>query len=209
MVTDVDDACDASLGCVGCDLVRDMSFPPLTCKVLEEYSIRPPKNENLWLGPWLTILTTLFPADNYLVSTQIKTYSERDAKGRPDLILEVAKPLDQPFGLRTILIVEIKNPHHWPDGVDHIMRRIDLDTGYEFSKTALNKVYWIAAIGPHWQYGIREEDERRARPLIDWHHSVHDAASFTAFQALATLVRALQASDTTASHCLTISFCSP
>jgi len=70
----------------------DMSFPPLTCKVLEEYSIRPPKNENLWLGPWLTILTTLFPADNYLVSTQIKTYSERDAKGRPDLILEVAKP---------------------------------------------------------------------------------------------------------------------
>ena len=89
-----------------------MSFPPLTCKVLEEYSIRPPKNENLWLGPWLTILTTLFPADKYLVSTQIKTYSERDAKGRPDLILEVAKPLDQPFGLRTILIVEIKNSHH-------------------------------------------------------------------------------------------------
>jgi hypothetical protein len=30
-----------------------MSFPPLTCKVLEEYSIRPPKNESLWLGPWL------------------------------------------------------------------------------------------------------------------------------------------------------------
>jgi len=35
----------------------DMSFPSLTCKVLEEYSIRPPKNENFWLGPWLTILS--------------------------------------------------------------------------------------------------------------------------------------------------------
>ena len=46
-----------------------MSFPPVTCKVLEEYSIRPPMNENLWLRPWFTILTTLFPADNYLVST--------------------------------------------------------------------------------------------------------------------------------------------
>ncbi|KAK2465586.1 hypothetical protein APHAL10511_002478 [Amanita phalloides] len=170
-----------------------MSFPPLTCKVLEEYSIRPPKNEDLWLGPWLTILTTLFPAaDNYVVSPQIKTYSERDAnQGLPDLILEVAKSVDQPFGLQTILIVEIKNPHHWPDGVDHIMRRIDLDTGYEFSKTAFNKLYWIAAIGPHWRYGVREEGERRAGPLIDWHDSVHDAASFTEFQALATLVRAL------------------
>ena len=170
-----------------------MSFPPLTCKVLEEYSIRPPTNEDLWLGPWLTILTTLFPdADNYLVSPQIKTYSERGAtKGLPDLILEVAKRVDQPFGLRTVLIVEIKNPHHWPDGVDHIMHRIDLDTGCEFSKTAFDKLYWIAAIGPHWRYGVREEDERRVGPLIDWHHSVHDAASFTDFQALATLVRTL------------------
>ena len=171
-----------------------MSFPLLTCKVLEDYSIHPPKNQDLWLGPWLTILTILFPpADNYLVSPQIKTYSEKDAaKGLPDLILEVAKPVDQPlFALRTILIVEIKNTHHWPNGVDHIMRRIDVDTGYEFSKTALDKLYWVAAIGPHWLYGVREEDERKGRPLIDWHHSVHDAASFTDFQTLATLVRAL------------------
>ena len=50
------------------------------------------------------------------------------------------------------------------------MRRIDLDTRYELSKTARNEVYWIA---------------------VDWHrHSVHDAASFTDLQALATLVRA-------------------
>ncbi|KAI9566363.1 hypothetical protein HD554DRAFT_2117546 [Boletus coccyginus] len=161
-----------------------MSFPPLTCRVLEDYSIHlysvnPPKNQDLWLGPWLTILTILFPpADNYLVSPQIKTYSEKDVvKGLPNLILEVVKPADQPFfALQTILIVEIKNTHHWPNG---------------FSKTALDKLYWIAAIGPHWLYGVREEDECKGRPLIDWHHSVHDAASFTDLQALATLVRAL------------------
>ena len=83
------------------------------------------------------------------------------------------------------------------------MRRID---GYEFSKTALNKVYWIATIGPHWQDGIREEDERRARPLIDWHHLVHDAASFTAFQALSVLYRRVTPQLLTVSQ---ISFCLP
>ena len=171
-----------------------MSFPPLICKVLEEYSIHPPKNQDLWLGPWLAILMILFPpADNYLVSPQIKTYSKQDAvNSLPDLIIEVAKPANhQPFALRTVLIVEIKNTQHWPNGIDHILRRIDVDTGYEFSKTALDKLYWIAAVGPHWQYGVREEDEHRASPLIDWNHSVHDATSFTDLRALATLVHAL------------------
>ena len=86
------------------------------------------------------------------------------------------------------------------------MRRIDLDTRYEFSKTAHTKVYWIAAVGTYWH--VREEGERRARPLIDWHHSVHrdDAASYTDFQALATLVLALQASGTMYSFSLSHSF---
>jgi len=171
-----------------------MSFPPLTCKILQEYSIHPPENQDLWLGPWLTILTILFPpTDDYVVSPQIKTYNERGAVGgRPDLVIEVAKYTSQPFALRTILIVEIKNAQHWPDGVDHMLRRIDIDTGYEFNKTSCDKLYWIAAIGPHWTYGVREEDERRARPLIEWRHSVHDAASFTNLQELATLVRAFK-----------------
>jgi hypothetical protein len=66
---------------------------PVIYKVLEEYSIHPPKNQDLWLGPWLAILTILFPpANNYLVSPQTKTYSERDAV--KDLITEVSKPGD-------------------------------------------------------------------------------------------------------------------
>ena len=78
--------------------------------MLEEYSIHPPENQDLWLGPWLAILTILFPpADNYVVSPQIKTYSEVGAvENLPDLIIEVAKQADQPFTLRTILIAEIK-----------------------------------------------------------------------------------------------------
>ncbi|KAI0293983.1 hypothetical protein BC826DRAFT_1013580, partial [Russula brevipes] len=111
----------------------NMSFPPLTCKILQEYSTHPPENQDLWLGPWMTILTTLFPpTDDYIVSPQIKTYIERGAVGGlPDLVIEVAKYTSQPFALRTILIVEIKNAQHWPDGVDHMLRRIDIDTGYD------------------------------------------------------------------------------
>ena len=125
-------------------------------------------------------MTVLFPpAEGYLVSPKIKTYSERDAvKGLPDLIIEVTKVASPPLLLRTILIVEITNTHHWPNGVDHMLRRIDLDTEYEFSKTGLDKLYWIAAVGPHWTYGVKEE-ERTSRPLIEWHHSVHDMASFS------------------------------
>ena len=47
--------------------------------------------------------------DDPIPSTQLscehtnKTYSERDSKGCPDLILEVAKPVDQPFGLLTLI----------------------------------------------------------------------------------------------------------
>jgi len=79
------------------------------------YSIRP-QNE----GPWLTILTTLFPADNYLVNTQIETYSDRDAtKGLPDLV-----------------------------SPNILTRLLAFDTGYEFPKTVLNQQYWLAATDP-------------------------------------------------------------
>ena len=90
-----------------------ISFPPLICNLLEEYSIRPPKNQDLWLGRWLAILTILFlPAANYAVSPQIKTYSEQDVfKGHPELIIELAKQIqvDQPYNsaLRTTHIAKI------------------------------------------------------------------------------------------------------
>jgi len=52
------------------------------------------------------------------------------------------------------------------------------------------KVYWIAAIGPHWRYGERDDGQELV-PLIDWHDTTHDAASYADLQQLVALVHAL------------------
>jgi hypothetical protein len=50
-----------------------------------------------------------------------------------------------------------KSGNHVPssDGIDHVLRQVE----QEFSKTVFDKFDWIAAVGPHWQFGIREEEE--------------------------------------------------
>jgi len=54
------------------------------------------------------------------------------------------------------------------------------------------KVYWIAAIDPHWRYGERDDgQELQVVPLIDWHDTIHDAASYADLQQLVALVHAL------------------
>ncbi|KAG6380452.1 hypothetical protein JVT61DRAFT_8591 [Boletus reticuloceps] len=175
------------------ELVSNMSFPPNVCRILQDYSIRPPSKE-YGVGPWLSILAILSPPyEGYMISPRGKTYFERGSpEGIPGFSLAVAKPAGPlPAPLRTILIVEVKDIHHWPDGIDDMLRRVDEDTGRSFSKTAADKLYWIAALGPHWMYGVREEEETATRTLIDWHYTMHDEASFADFQALVALVRAL------------------
>ena len=52
------------------------------------------------------------------------------------------------------------------------------------------EVYWIAAIGPHWRYG-EKDDGQDLVPLIGWHDTIHDAASYADLQQLVTLINAL------------------
>ena len=62
-----------------------------------------------------------------------------------------------------------------------------------FAGTAYAKIYWIGAIGPHWKYGEKDQDddEQGLVPLIDWHDTTHDAASYADRQKLAASVYAL------------------
>ena len=60
-----------------------------------------------------------------------------------------------------------------------------------FTSTAHSKLYWIGSIGPHWRYGEKEDKGQDVQPLIDWHHTTHDQASFDDLQTLACLVAAL------------------
>jgi len=74
------------------------------------------------------------------------------------------------------------------------MRQIGLQADAAFAGTAVEKVYWIGIIGPHWRYGEKEGDidnGRDPKPLIAWHHVTHDQASYCDLIQLVDLVARL------------------
>ena len=149
----------------------------------------------MWYGPWTTILTTLFPATNsFLVTPQCKVIDEDSSKSTiPDFVIEVSK-IAQPgdLNLQIVLIAKIKNSHHWPDGAEWLFVQICKQANSAFSQTAHRTLYCIGIIGPHWQYGSKEDDgQLELSKLIPWHDTTHDDASFNNLQILAGLVHAL------------------
>ncbi len=176
-----------------------MPFNQITRDLLAYYTAHRPRTEDVWYGPWTTILTTLFPSDEgYVVTPQRKLYDEDGITSRlPDFVFEVTRIEGPDLDVRTVLIVEIKNSHHWPDIVDRLLQQLNHQIDYAFASSARNKLYWVAVVGPHWRYGVKEDDgqddgpTRGLTPLIEWHHTTHEDASFSDFQALAALVRAI------------------
>lgn len=167
-----------------------MPFDAMTRTLLECYTKRSPATEDEWYGPWTAILTTLFPpTQGYFVTPHRRP--PYDAESHiPGLTIEVVK-LSTSLTLRCVLIVKVKNSQHWQAGIGAFERQLNLQTGATFAGTAYAKMYWIGAIGPHWRYGEKEEDGQNPTPLIDWHHTIHDQASFDDLQVLASLVAAL------------------
>lgn len=168
-----------------------MPFDTTTRSVLEYYTAHPPPTEDAWYGPWTTILTTLFPSTQGYVITPQRRIPDDSESHIPDLVIEVVKLSAPPLIFRTVLIVEVKNTQHWLKGVGSLERQINRQTDASFAGTAHTKVYWIGCIGPHWRYGEKQDSGQAPTPLIDWHHSTHDQASFDNLQVLAGLVAAL------------------
>ena len=83
-----------------------MGFDRSTLALLERYTTRPP-SQIAWSGPWTRLLSTLFPpSQGYMVAP-------RRRKGPfSDFILDVVKDTHPTDTLRTVLIVEIKDPHN-------------------------------------------------------------------------------------------------
>ena len=168
-----------------------MPLDAITRTILEHYTAQPPRTEDAWYGPWTTILTSLFPTTHgYLVTPQQRLPND-DQSHIPDFIIEVVKISTSPLALRTVLIVEIKNTQHWPNRIQALKRQLGRQTDAAFAGTARDKVYWIGAIGPHWQYGEKIDDGGMVQELIKWHDTIHDLASFNDLQALVQLVAAL------------------
>jgi len=164
-----------------------MPFDFITRTLLEEYANDPPRIVEDWYGPWNTILMALFPSSHYIVIPHRRVI-EASQTLPPDLLFEVAKILIPPVTLRTVLIVQVKNPQHWESSKDVLMRQLRLRTDAAFAGTAAVKVYWIETIGPHWRYGEKEDDDQDPRPLIAWHHVTHDQDSYRDLTQLADLV---------------------
>jgi len=59
-----------------------------------------------------------------------------------------------------------------------------------FSGNARDKVHWIAAIGPHWQYGQKVDDGGDVQKLINWHNTIHDLVSWNDLEAPIQLIAA-------------------
>jgi len=102
-----------------------------------------------------------------------------------------------PLTFHTVLILEVKNTNQWPTEIPALEQQLTRKTDAAFAasasafvSTVYAKVYWIAAIGPHWRYGERDDGQELV-PLFDWHDTIHDAASYADLQQLVTLVNAL------------------
>ncbi|KAH9050442.1 hypothetical protein EDB84DRAFT_1448992, partial [Lactarius hengduanensis] len=93
-----------------------------------------------------------------------------------------------PYGMRTVLIMEIKKDSHWPAGIHLLEERTKLVADAAFRRNATEKLYWIEAIGPNWRYGIKRDDGMHPTPLCAWRDISDDGASFHDFQHLVALV---------------------
>jgi hypothetical protein len=168
-----------------------MPFDATTQTLLEYYTANPPTTEDVWYGPWNANLNALFPTSNgYVVSPQRVANNDDDRNRIPDFVIFVLR-IAPPLRLQPVLVVKIKNTHHWPSGIDRLDAQINLQTDAALAGVASNTIYSIGAIGPHWRYGKKENDDQPPTPLIDWNNTIHDATSFNHFQTLAGLVAAL------------------
>ncbi|KAH9007826.1 hypothetical protein EDB84DRAFT_1447294 [Lactarius hengduanensis] len=153
-------------------------------------SADPLSDENRWTGAWNAILNALFPFSQGYFITPYRRLNQWSA-----LMIEVAKSTDpDPDQLRALLVVGIKNGHRqdWQAGIPSLEGQLNrqIDTALHGTEpgTAVSKVYWITTIGPHWRYSVREDDGQGLRPLIAWHETLHDQASYDDLQGLTTLI---------------------
>ncbi|KAK2464571.1 hypothetical protein APHAL10511_003429 [Amanita phalloides] len=86
-----------------------MPFDAVTRAVPEHFTINPPAAEDAWYGPWITILTTLFPAAQGYIVTPQRRLPDYPQSHIPDLVIEVVKMATAPLGLS--LSLKSKTPN--------------------------------------------------------------------------------------------------
>jgi hypothetical protein len=69
-----------------------------------------------------------------------------------------SQEVNTPLGNHTVLVVKIKNTSLWESGKPTLLQQINgqVDAAFNDGGT-YSHVYWIGVIGPHQQYGIKED----------------------------------------------------
>ena len=130
-------------------------------------------------------MTTLFPLPHFIGPLR-RSYNSRY------LIFEVTNHTRKS---RIVVIVAVMHYPDWQVGVPFLEAEINRRADAAFSRraggtvrgVAISKLYWIGAIGPHWQYGVKDEGQE-LKPLIAWHDTTHDKASCDDFKDLVALI---------------------
>jgi hypothetical protein len=171
-----------------------MPFHIITRNSLRQYTNKTPPTKDYWFSPWDSIIRHIFSSsDNYVVHPRrVRAADNFSVQHIPDLVVEdIRDPNAIVWKPRTVLIVTIENSEFWESGKDALMERIKFQTELAFARTATERVYWVVVIGPHWRYGIKEDDGQDLRPLIPWHDVAHDDTSYDDLMRLANLVTLL------------------
>lgn len=167
---------------------------PQTLCLLRELTRAPPPTEDAWYTAWTALLTSLFPsAQGYFVSPTRRLLSRGSPQSCiPDFYVEVRRWDGQRLGEgRIVLVIEIKKTNAWQSGIPALLRQLDYQLDASFDVSARSSVYWIAVIGPHWCYGIKEDNGQEPRQLIPWRQKTHSQRSLHDFNILAGLIAAM------------------
>ena len=166
-------------------------FDPVTCARLQRLITDPSQYKDDWYTIWHGIIVQLFPISRNYAYWPLHRIA-KDKRHTPYLAYEVSEFIALPATRRSVLIVVIMESSDWracvPSLEEGINRLTDDALSGTLSDRATSKVFWIGTIGHHWRYGVKEDNGREMKPLIDWHETIHDEASFDDFQRLVALV---------------------
>ena len=169
-------------------------FDPKTCALLERLITGPPQTNHEWYRVWCLILDQLFPLSRGYALAPLHRVT-KDNRHTPCVAYNVSKFIDLTATPHSVLIVVIMESPDWQACVPSLEKEINRLTDATLSGTLMeravptSKIFWIGTIGHHWRYGIKEDNGgREMKPLIDWHETIHDEASYDDFQRLVALI---------------------
>lgn len=178
----------------------------VTIRALKMLSLKRPLDENDWYPSWNDALKLAFPSskgymigpasiiyreDNEIVQQRITDKGQRGEYRSPDfVVLKERRLANRNISHKIVLLVEIKNSTRWDEGsINKLKEQVIVQAEFAL-KDSSNFVHYLAAIGPHWQYGVKRSDRLDLDVIMDWRYGLHTLKAWQELEELARLVEA-------------------